>query len=82
MDPRLVLVLSGVEGIRRRNAAALRRLRRRLLEECMRVERALMLRMRHYQTVQALPLPGLAPWMFLCFFGSDENFINLTGLCR
>jgi hypothetical protein len=38
--------------------------------------------MRHYQTVQALPLPGLAPWMFLCFFGSDENFINLTGLCR
>jgi hypothetical protein len=82
MDPRLLLVVSMGERVSRRRTAALRRLRRQLLKECVRVERARMLRMRHYQTVQALPLPGLAPWQFLWYFGTDENFINLTGLCR
>jgi hypothetical protein len=41
-----------------------------------------MLRMRPYQTAQALLSPALSPWMFMWYFGSNTNFINVPGLGR
>jgi hypothetical protein len=82
IDPRIILALCVACDIDQREADRLRRLRERLFEECKRVERARLLRMRHYQTAQALPSPSLSPGMFVWYFSTDTNVINTTGLCR
>ncbi|KAE9266389.1 hypothetical protein PR003_g32141, partial [Phytophthora rubi] len=63
-------------------SATLKDLHRRLMEELMRVEHARLVRIRHYLTVPCLPRPDVAPWMYIWYFGNDENFINVTSLCR
>ncbi|OWY99092.1 LOW QUALITY PROTEIN: hypothetical protein PHMEG_00029973 [Phytophthora megakarya] len=66
----------------RRASTALRELKLRLKEELMRIEHARLVRVRHYLTVPCLPKPGLAPWMYIWTFGSDENLLDVTSPCR
>ncbi|KAE8970186.1 hypothetical protein PR003_g28578 [Phytophthora rubi] len=81
-DARVVVVLSGMSRARVRAHRSLKGLQRRLKEELMRVEHARLVRIRHYITASCLPRPDVAPWMYMWFFGTDENFLNVTSLCR
>ncbi|OWZ20756.1 hypothetical protein PHMEG_0004788 [Phytophthora megakarya] len=48
----------------------------------MRYEYARLVRIRHHLNVACLPRPDVAPWMYIWYFGTDENFLNTTSLCR
>jgi hypothetical protein len=81
-DPRLIVVLLQMSRAHVRVDTTLKDLQRRLKEELKRVEHARIVRIRHYLTVQCLPAPDGAPWMYIWTFGMDENFLCVTSLCR
>jgi hypothetical protein len=83
MDANCVLLaLCVASETRREQAEALKRLRRRLHDEILRHEWRMMVRMRHYVTLECLQDPSRSSWMNTWERGSDENFINTTSLHR